>query len=138
MAEWVFLLAAGEAALGGPSGVDGGALFARALSDLGEDGLLPDATDPPTPTRRFWPQTELLKAALVREAAGGDPVIADRVFDAIFDRYLATSARGGWHDRFDAEGRLLSGNMPASTGYHVIPALRYFIEAREGRAIFAD
>lgn len=138
MAEWVFLLEAGEAALGAPSGVDTGRLFARALADRGADGLLPDATDPPTPTRRFWPQTELLKAALAREAKGGDPAIADQTFDLIFNRYLARTAPGGWHDRFDAAGALLSETMPASTGYHIIPALRCYIETREGQSMFAD
>lgn len=142
MAEWVFLLEWSAVALGAPHGVDTGTLLTKAMSWRGADGLLPDAVSPETPTRRFWPQTELLKAALAREDAAvragdaADRALADDVAGRIMDRYLATDVPGGWFDRFDAEGRLLSDNMPASTGYHIIPALRMYAAARSGAPVF--
>ncbi|MEM7543986.1 MAG: AGE family epimerase/isomerase [Pseudomonadota bacterium] len=132
MAEWVYLLDYYHRVTGKETGVDIDQLFAQARAARAENGFLPDATMPDVPTQRFWPQTELLKAALVQERRGAvGPDMADAIFDQIFATYLATPVRGGWFDQFDAEGALISGNMPASTGYHIMLALLWFCEVRE-------
>jgi mannose-6-phosphate isomerase len=50
---------------------------------------------------------------------------ACRSFDVLMDEYLTED--GGWIDHFSAGGAVLSGNMPASTGYHVVLAFAELI-----------
>ncbi|MEL6258766.1 MAG: AGE family epimerase/isomerase, partial [Pseudomonadota bacterium] len=78
--------------------------------------------DPRDGGRRTWSQAEALRAHLQvwREgtAAAGERAIAS--FDILMDEFL--TPEGGWIDHFDADGRVLSQHMPASTGYHVVQA----------------
>ena len=70
------------------------------------------------PTRRVWPQTELIKSYL----ANGDTEAAARAANAFLDTYLATQVGGLWIDQFDQAGAALSSTVPASTFYHIIVA----------------
>ncbi len=77
---------------------------------------------------RTWPQTEALKAHLAMMRMG-DELAGERAvqsFNVLMNDYL--TAQGGWKDHFGADGTLLSTQMPASTGYHVVLALADLIE----------
>ncbi|MEO1291485.1 MAG: AGE family epimerase/isomerase [Pseudomonadota bacterium] len=76
-------------------------------------------------TRRFWPQTELLKAYLSQYRASGDIRYrrqAEALIDALFDSYLSDCAPGGWRDVFTLDGEAATDVMPASTFYHIFNA----------------
>jgi mannose/cellobiose epimerase-like protein (N-acyl-D-glucosamine 2-epimerase family) len=76
------------------------------------------------PSRRAWPQTELIKAYI----AMGEGEKAARVADQFLDTYLATDVPGIWTDHFDAAGGVIGTSVPASTFYHVIVAFRELID----------
>jgi mannose/cellobiose epimerase-like protein (N-acyl-D-glucosamine 2-epimerase family) len=82
-------------------------------------------------SRRAWPQTELIKAHLTMAERGhsGAADAAAAVTHAFFDTYLATEVPGIWMDQFDAEGRGVTPNVPASTLYHVVVAFRELLLA---------
>ena len=146
--EWVWLLtwlARNSAAGPDPFAVS---LYARAAGTLDENGLVcmganldGDKTDP---SCRLWAQAEALRAQLClashsigdrRERYISDAV---RTCRSIRRYFLAPATAGGWHDHFGADGKLLSADMPASTGYHLFGAigeLSQFIERndREGQ-----
>jgi Mannose-1-phosphate guanylyltransferase len=88
------------------------------------DHMAPDGSDM-SRTSRLWPQTEALKAGLRARADGlpGDETLFIRMLDVIFNRYLVTPVDGGWYDQIDANGRVISTNMPTSTFYHVFCAI---------------
>lgn len=90
-----------------------------AIDLCGADGTAKDRG------RRLWPQTELIKAHLAREEAGvaGAGAVADAALAALMASYFTHDPRGGWVDRFDADGVLVDGRMPVSTFYHVYVAI---------------
>jgi N-acylglucosamine 2-epimerase/mannose-6-phosphate isomerase len=73
---------------------------------------------------RTWPNTERIKGHLALfEAAGRDPRPAvSSSARLLLDHYLATEVPGLWMDHFDADGRAIAANVPASTLYHVFLA----------------
>lgn len=125
MMEWVWLL--NRHAQGGEEN-DARimkSLFTRAL-ELGADkqGFLADKIslggERRNGTRRVWPQTEFIKAALVM-AQQGDKNAGDHaahVVDKLFDTYLDQSVAGLWCDQYDADGAALAKDVPASILYH--------------------
>lgn len=122
-AEWIYLIDLYERETGQSSGVALDRIFAHVLASRDRSGFLPDTTVPAVSTRRLWPQTELLKAALVMGGRGLAPKeLAAGIMDAIFATYLAAPVPGGWYDQFNEEGQPLSSNMPASTFYHILVA----------------
>jgi mannose-6-phosphate isomerase len=140
-AEWVWLLDQAQKA-----GVTVRAGLVEALYDhairhgLDERGLAVDELDRQgrqvRASRRAWPQTELIKAHLTM-AERGRPGAADAaaaVTHAFFDTYLATDVPGIWMDQFDAEGRGVTPNVPASTLYHVLVAFRELLLAADRQA----
>lgn len=134
MAEWVFLLDRYETATGQPCGVDLDLIFGAIVPMRDAVGLLPDRSEPArSETRRLWPQTELLKAALVMEERKSHlstdlhPV---SVLNAMWREYFVTPVAGGWYDQRTADGLLVSSNMPASTFYHVYGALQLFCRSQ--------
>lgn len=135
MVEWVYLLDAWEQATGETSGVDMMAIFTHACAARDAVGALPDSSRPKAQTRRCWPQTELLKAsiALTRRGetlpSGADP---ETVVQMLWDEYLDVPVPGGWYDKRGLDGALLSGNMPASTFYHILVALNMYVAADLG------
>ena len=80
-----------------------------------------DAT-PRENVHRTWVQTEALKAHLVMEPGPKKPA-AELAFDRLWKDHLLAPVTGGWADKRDSDGALLSQDIPASTGYHVICAL---------------
>lgn len=126
--EWVWLLHA-WARLNGHAPIPGAAdrLYRFAVSTLDADGRAIQATDrdgvPVDASRRTWPQTEALKAHLAMFETRPEHQFASaacRSFDILMDEYL--TPEGGWIDHFAADGSVLSRDMPASTGYHVVLA----------------
>lgn len=81
-------------------------------------------------SRRSWPQTELIKAHIAMAGLGetGAADGAARVADALFDTYLATDVPGLWMDQYDDAGKGITGNVPASTFYHLMVAFREVLE----------
>lgn len=133
LAEWVYLLDFYQRVTSKPTGFDIEHMFEIVCAARASNTFLPDASLPNRPTQRFWPQTELLKAALVQEVRfSAGPELANAIFDQIFETYLKTPVQGGWFDQFDEDGTLISENMPASTGYHIMLALLWFCEVRRG------
>ena len=96
------------------------------------DSMAPDGSEM-IGTARLWCQTEALKAGLLARAEGlpGDETLFIRMLDVIFNRYLTTPAPGGWYDQIDANGRVISKNMPTSTFYHVFCALVEYLGHEE-------
>ncbi|MDZ4761758.1 MAG: AGE family epimerase/isomerase [Alphaproteobacteria bacterium] len=88
------------------------------FNSVNEDGVSIDRGS------RTWPNTERLKAAVaLYELDGTDP---EPVFASssgvLLDRYLSHLPAGAWMDAFDAGGRPVAANVPASTFYHVFLA----------------
>jgi mannose/cellobiose epimerase-like protein (N-acyl-D-glucosamine 2-epimerase family) len=81
-------------------------------------------------TARLWPQTEWLKAALVRYEQGGD---ADDIAIAhdVLTRYLDQPAPGLWRDRMREDGAFIDEPAPASSFYHIVLALAELIRVAE-------
>ena len=73
---------------------------------------------------RTWPNTERIKGHLALfEASGRDPRAAVAGSTRLLlDRYLRTDIPGLWNDHFDADGRPVAKDVPASTLYHVFLA----------------
>jgi mannose/cellobiose epimerase-like protein (N-acyl-D-glucosamine 2-epimerase family) len=125
--EWLWLLKICERRYGGALRHWREALYAF-VDKFGRapaSGLLYDEVAPDgrvlKPTMRCWPQTEALKASLVRHEEGDAAARAEvlRACEALFSRYLALAPSGLWQDQFDASGRALARDVPASTLYHL-------------------
>ena len=130
--EWVWLLHAHARLKGEPVSPAAERLYTFALTTLDVDGRAIQTAArggaPIDASRRTWPQTEALKAHLAMYEAHRDERFAEaacRSFDVLMDEYLTED--GGWIDHFSAGGAVLSGNMPASTGYHVVLAFAELI-----------
>jgi mannose-6-phosphate isomerase len=125
MAEWVWLL---DEADHGPAELLVQLMRrARATGLYERTGLLADSVDMATGEKsrdcRLWPQTEQIRAAMVLFRRTGEEAWLDLAADLIarfFELYLSTPARGGWYDRLDADGKVLSDRMPTSLLYHLI------------------
>ncbi|WP_258547108.1 MULTISPECIES: AGE family epimerase/isomerase [Roseobacteraceae] len=131
MAEWIYLIDHYETVTGRASGVDLQSLFSTVLAARDGFGLLPDRLDPTCRTRRLWPQTELLKAALVMRRRGirGDNAAApEQILAVMWQQYMETDVPGGWYDCRDRDGNLLSDTMPASSLYHVLSAVLMMLQ----------
>lgn len=128
MVEWVYLLREYERLSGENVSVFADNLYARAL-DLGRIGDGPFLADelhlsgaPSKPTRRLWPQTELVKATLVQHRASGAPELraqAESVLSDLAGQYLSQTLDGGWRDAFTLDGAFDADHIPASTFYHL-------------------
>ncbi|MEO1330206.1 MAG: AGE family epimerase/isomerase [Pseudomonadota bacterium] len=131
MAEWVWLLRDYQRLTGKPLDAQADPLFAK-LQQVGFEPtgqFLVDALNAEgrvvSPTRRLWPQTELLKAALAQYRASGRDAhrrLAERTLHAIFEGYLCKRVPGLWRDKFDERGALCAEVAPASTFYHLFNA----------------
>lgn len=138
MMEWVFLLDRFEALSGEDRSDDKRLLFAAASAMIanGDAPFLPNSllcgAAVSRGARRLWPQTEALRAALVM-ARDGDMAAADyaaTLIDALFSSYLDQETPGLWRDEFDAGGRLIAKDVPASILYHLHEAVCGAVECR--------
>jgi len=129
MAEWACLLLAYRRLGGEAAAAERAVRLYRLACAMGlESGgaFLVDALDVSgrqiRRSRRFWPQTELLRASLlVGDAAA--LAQARRTLDALLTDYLAPVLPGAWADRFDAAGRCQDREHSASSFYHLMTAL---------------
>lgn len=133
LAEWIYLSDRFTRVTGSASGLPLAQMWAAVLGYRLPSGFLPDLAG--GQTRRLWPQTELLKAAIVMQQDGhalpSDATPA-HIATRLWDSYMNTPVQGGWYDRFDDHtGALLSTNMPASTLYHIDLA----VEACQGPGV---
>lgn len=73
-------------------------------------------------SRRFWPQTEAIKAHIARLEATGEHS-AGRRLDAqvasLIRSHMAGVPAGGWREHIGEDGSLLVSDLPASSLYHV-------------------
>lgn len=127
MCEWVALLGRYARLTGEDVGAAPERLLSTALR-IGRGGgaLLVDEVDERgavlQPSRRLWPQAELVKAWLARFAATGEAEslrAADSVATEMQDLYLAHTPRGTWRDQFDLNGAMLAKTIPSSSLYHL-------------------
>jgi mannose-6-phosphate isomerase len=81
-----------------------------AYDELWSDGSLKSAGS------RLWPQTERLKAEVLRPDA--TPESMDRAYSAL-RRYFTPSPQGLWFERIDAQGQPPKEPAPASSLYHL-------------------
>jgi mannose-1-phosphate guanylyltransferase/mannose-6-phosphate isomerase len=82
---------------------------------------------------RSWPQTEVIKAAIALNEAGGPdltPEIEARV-GRLFRWHVDPAPKGLWVDRIDQSGRAIAGEVPASILYHLICALTEYLRTTE-------
>jgi mannose-6-phosphate isomerase len=84
-----------------------------------------------SPEARLWPQTERLKAALLR--LDDEPASqAVQQATAALNAYLDVPNPGTWRDvRLAHGGGWSDGPAPASSAYHIVSALQVLIEAAE-------
>jgi mannose-1-phosphate guanylyltransferase/mannose-6-phosphate isomerase len=85
---------------------------------------------------RSWPQTEVIKAAMALDEAGGPdlkPEIEARV-GRLFRWHLDAAPKGMWIDQIDDKGRQLASEVPASILYHIVTALSMYLKRYEGRS----
>ncbi|OFW99568.1 MAG: hypothetical protein A3E78_00240 [Alphaproteobacteria bacterium RIFCSPHIGHO2_12_FULL_63_12] len=138
MAEWIFLLDRFETLTGEDRSAEK-RLLERAVIAMAapEDApFLPNrrtlGAAPARGARRLWPQTEALKAALVfaRDGDRAAAVRAASIIDALFETYLDQPTPGLWMDEYDAAGRPVAGDVPASILYHLHEAVSCAAECR--------
>ena len=86
-----------------------------------------------TPTSRFWPHTERIKANIIRVEASRDPVAAANVVQAfdVLMTYCDLPVRGLWRDRRNPDGSFVEEAAPASSFYHAMLALTELIRVSE-------
>lgn len=138
MSEWIFLLDR-FALLAGEDRADTKRLLYRAalgMSAPGDAPFLPNSLMLGQPAargaRRLWPQTEALRAALIM-ARDGDAAAAAHaasIIDALFETYFAQDVPGIWQDEYDAGGRAIASQVPASILYHIHEAVSCAAECR--------
>lgn len=131
MAEWVALLDRFERQTGEPRPALKTALYKAALDRrVPGSRFLPNATSigarPVRARRRLWPQTEMLRAAIIL----GETADAAALIDALFRSYLATPTQGLWIDEFDEAGAAVDAPTPASILYHLLETVSAAADAR--------
>ncbi len=135
--EWVYLLDAYADAALKETLPEAEALFAVArargidpVSGLVYDEIWRDGGTAKE-TKRMWPQTEALRAHVIR--AKDDSLLvsaAEEWLDRIFRYYLDPAPAGTWRDVMGADNRPVEGKpIPASTFYHVLSAFSAVLEA---------
>jgi mannose/cellobiose epimerase-like protein (N-acyl-D-glucosamine 2-epimerase family) len=138
--EWTWLLHRYRALGGGDLTATGAALYAFAERhgvDPESGGIIDAVAPDGTATRRsrrFWPQTEALKAHAARLAATGDPALSERLdgqIDALMRAHVDGAADGAWREHLDADGAVLVPELPASSLYHVTLAVAETIRCRQ-------
>lgn len=139
LAEWVWLVRRYERIFGQkPSPLATHMLGAALRAAEPEYGFLIDEIDSfqqvRLPTRRLWPQTELIKAWLAQAETGVDRAgdAAETLIEHLMATYLSGPFPGGWYDRFDAAGAISVDTVPASSLYHL------FVAAAEAERIIGN
>jgi mannose/cellobiose epimerase-like protein (N-acyl-D-glucosamine 2-epimerase family) len=132
--EWAWLLDRLRRAGGADRSATAGALAAYGERyGVDKDGFAVDEIWPDgavkSPEARLWPQTERLKAALMRLGDDGTVPTAVHQSAAALNAYLDVARPGTWRDVRRADGGGWSqGPSPASSAYHIVSALQVLIE----------
>lgn len=131
MMEWVWLLRWYESRSGCPPTNFADTLYDKArtlgtsagagllIDEIGADGRVLSAS------KRCWPQTEYIKAAIAQARAGRRECEAHaaQAIDRLIRYYLDEVTMPGLYlDRRDANDAVIPGPVPASTLYHLIVA----------------
>jgi mannose-6-phosphate isomerase len=124
MAEWIALLDRFERQTGETRAGLKKALYQSAERfRIPGEPFLPDAAQlgarAGAGSRRLWPQTELLRAAII----SGEHADAAAIIEGLFSSYLTATGQGLWTDEFDAKGGAVSTAVPASILYHLLEAV---------------
>lgn len=124
-AEWAWLVAWYSDLRGGDAALRefGRGLYTHAV-ELGWDdeiGGVFDEVDPDTravvtDTKRFWPILELIKATHVHGTPDSGPSV-DVLVDFVLTNYLQPN--GLWIERRTRQMRVVPGDAPVSSGYHL-------------------
>ncbi|MPY73271.1 MAG: hypothetical protein GEU87_03325 [Alphaproteobacteria bacterium] len=100
--------------------------FAEAHGIDPVSGGVIDAVDcdgrPVRRSRRFWPQTEAVKAHIARLEATGEPASARRLdtqVDSLIRSHMAGVPASGWREHLGEDGSTLVPDLPASSLYHI-------------------
>lgn len=127
--EWIWLLDHLRKQGGPDFTAQSDRLWAHATTHGLKRGVLIDEVwrkaGPKSLSTRLWPQTERLKAALVRWERSPDPATYAEIqpaFDGLFG-FIAGAPRGLWHERQAADGRFKDEPAPASSLYHLTCAI---------------
>jgi len=86
-----------------------------------------------TPTSRFWPHTERIKANVARYERSRDPeaaFAAAQAFDVLMT-YCDTPVKGLWRDRRTPDGKFIDEPAPASSFYHAMFAMAELIRVAD-------
>jgi mannose-6-phosphate isomerase len=88
---------------------------------------------PQRESARLWPQTERLRANIVRFECDGNLAAAAAAVAAyeVIRRYLDTPIRGLWRDRLLPDGSFVAEPAPASSFYHLMGAFAELIRIAE-------
>ena len=73
-------------------------------------------------SHRLWPQTEALKACIASERFLGESMVVreQKIVNAIFHYFLNPGpVPGTWIDHYNADGSILSDQVPATSLYHI-------------------
>jgi len=125
--EWIWLLDRWRRHGGGDRALQGAKLWARVerdglLNGVAIDGIWSD-DGPRATTARLWPQTERLKAALVRYEIGrGAEADVCAAYDGLA-LFFAGLQEGLWWDTRLPDGTFVDEPAPASSFYHITLAL---------------
>jgi mannose-6-phosphate isomerase len=129
LAEWTWLLKGFERVTGCPTGRHRAALMASLLRYRDAAGCLVDEGNAAgaitRASRRCWPQTEFAKAWIAQAESGeaGAAEQARAALKLLKTHYLDHPVKGGWYDKFDADGRSVVDYIPASSFYHIMCAV---------------
>jgi mannose-6-phosphate isomerase len=123
--EWVWLLDDLRRQGGADFSAEADRLWSHALQHGLKRGVLVDEVlrsgGAKALTTRLWPQTERLKAALVRWERGNEPSNVDEIlcaFEGLWS-FLSAAPEGLWRERQHADGRFRDEPAPASSLYHL-------------------
>jgi mannose/cellobiose epimerase-like protein (N-acyl-D-glucosamine 2-epimerase family) len=113
-------------------------LFSTALAIGRTEGssFLVDSVSrtPASPSRRLWPQVEMLKAMVTlheRLGVSRYRVEADALASEIIGHYMTAVPQGCWHDRLDLNDCSIAETIPASSLYHLWTAVADLVENGE-------
>lgn len=131
--EWVWLLAECARLMGRDGARQAQALWTSAMrfGFRGDGAIFDEVTVSGRPRKdgvRLWPLTEALKASRSRLAVPEGAIAreADAMAETLLATFLRPAPPGLWLDHFDASGRSMRDNAPASSLYHLCCAVSQF------------
>ena len=129
MMEWVWLLRWYERVRETPTTPYADILFENVLAyGKSASGLLFHRIDTDgrvqADSKRLWPMSELIKAALSQARAGnadGERIAAEAI-GTFFTRFVPGTSKSPYVDQLDSRDRVADGRAAASSMYHLVSA----------------